>query len=167
MSGPNLAEEILDRLLPAPTATPRSYTDRPGEEPTVDSTADGPDATREKLRKLLRAGCTVIATTRFPNSSVAEYRKERDFDSFRNRLHVYGLDLRDAELRWQDMADGTGYWAVLRHADVVAVSRQPLVFSASTGGVVTGWMSTISFGLSGERMISTACDSPSLARNLV
>lgn len=45
--------------------------------------------------KLLRAGCTVIATTRFPNNAVAAYRNEADFSSFKDRLHVYGLDLRD------------------------------------------------------------------------
>ncbi|EEC48246.1 predicted protein [Phaeodactylum tricornutum CCAP 1055/1] len=45
--------------------------------------------------KLLRAGCVVVATTRFPNAAAATYRAEADFDSFRSRLHVYGLDLRD------------------------------------------------------------------------
>jgi hypothetical protein len=37
----------------------------------------------------------VIATTRFPNTAIEAYRQERDFDTFRGRLHVYGLDLRD------------------------------------------------------------------------
>lgn len=37
---------------------------------------------------------------------------------------------------WQATPDGSGYWAVLRHADVVAVARSPEVFSASLGGVV-------------------------------
>jgi hypothetical protein len=45
--------------------------------------------------KLLRAGATVVATTRFPNNAVAAYRRERDFDDWGGRLHVYGLDLRD------------------------------------------------------------------------
>lgn len=36
----------------------------------------------------------------------------------------------------QPMPDGTFYWAVMRHADVVAVSRAPEVFSAEIGGVV-------------------------------
>lgn len=36
----------------------------------------------------------------------------------------------------QQMPDGTSYWAVLRHADVVEVSRQPNLFSAARGGVV-------------------------------
>lgn len=45
--------------------------------------------------KLLRAGCEVVATTRFPNSAVGQYCKESDFDEWKHRLHVYGLDLRD------------------------------------------------------------------------
>ena len=36
----------------------------------------------------------------------------------------------------QAMPDGTGYWAVLTHADVVHVARHPDLFSASEGGVV-------------------------------
>jgi NAD(P)-dependent dehydrogenase (short-subunit alcohol dehydrogenase family) len=45
--------------------------------------------------KLLRAGATVVATTRFPNAAAMTYRQEKDFDEWKNRLHVYGLDLRD------------------------------------------------------------------------
>jgi len=45
--------------------------------------------------KLLRTGCTVIATSRFPNAACLNYTKEDDFDEFKGRLHVYGLDLRD------------------------------------------------------------------------
>ncbi len=37
---------------------------------------------------------------------------------------------------WQEMLGEPGFWAVLRHADVVTVAREPLRFSASTGGVV-------------------------------
>lgn len=43
---------------------------------------------------------------------------------------------REEPVVWQDMPDGSGYWAVLRHADVVTVSREPLLYSAATGGVV-------------------------------
>ena len=45
--------------------------------------------------KLLRAGATVVATTRFPNNAVAAYRREKDFGVWKDRLHVYGLDFRD------------------------------------------------------------------------
>ncbi len=51
----NAEERILDLLLPAPSNQARSFTDRPGEAPEP-ARPDGPDATREKLRKLLRAG---------------------------------------------------------------------------------------------------------------
>ncbi len=43
---------------------------------------------------------------------------------------------REEPVVWVDMDDEPGYWAVLRHADVVQVSRQPEIFSASEGGVV-------------------------------
>jgi len=51
--------------------------------------------------------------------------------------HALFEDLRRSDpVHWQDMPDGTGYWAVLRHADVVYVARHPELFSASLGGVV-------------------------------
>jgi NAD(P)-dependent dehydrogenase (short-subunit alcohol dehydrogenase family) len=43
---------------------------------------------------LLRAGATVIATTRFPVDSALRYSKEKDFSIWKERLHIYGLDLR-------------------------------------------------------------------------
>lgn len=43
---------------------------------------------------LLRAGATVIATTRFPVDSALRYSKESDYHVWKNRLRVYGLDLR-------------------------------------------------------------------------
>jgi len=43
---------------------------------------------------LLRAGARVIVTTRFPRDAALRYSKERDFEDFRDRLAIYGLDLR-------------------------------------------------------------------------
>jgi len=43
---------------------------------------------------------------------------------------------REQPVYWQDMPDGTGYWAVLKHADVVEVAREPRLYSAEVGGVV-------------------------------
>ncbi|MFH1384984.1 MAG: SDR family oxidoreductase [Candidatus Omnitrophota bacterium] len=43
---------------------------------------------------MLRAGATVIATTRFPVDSALRYSKEDDFKEWSDRLHIYGLDLR-------------------------------------------------------------------------
>jgi hypothetical protein len=44
--------------------------------------------------RLLRAGATVIATSRFPHDTARRYATERDFGLWRERLHIYGLDLR-------------------------------------------------------------------------
>jgi cytochrome P450 len=37
---------------------------------------------------------------------------------------------------FQEMKDDTGFWALLKHADVVHAARNPNLFSASEGGVV-------------------------------
>ena len=44
--------------------------------------------------KLLRAGAHLIVTTRFPRDSATRYANESDFDEWRDRLEIYGLDLR-------------------------------------------------------------------------
>ncbi len=43
---------------------------------------------------MLRAGATVIATTRFPADSAIRFAKEKDFNLWKDRLHIHGLDLR-------------------------------------------------------------------------
>ncbi len=43
---------------------------------------------------MLRAGAQVIATTRFPVDSALRYSREEDFNQWKDRLHIYGLDLR-------------------------------------------------------------------------
>jgi NAD(P)-dependent dehydrogenase (short-subunit alcohol dehydrogenase family) len=44
--------------------------------------------------KLLRAGATVVATTRFPHDAARRYASEPDFANWSGRLRVHGLDLR-------------------------------------------------------------------------
>ncbi|GCE49692.1 short subunit dehydrogenase [Thermosporothrix hazakensis] len=44
--------------------------------------------------RLLRAGARVIATTRFPYDAARRYSREPDFQKWRDRLHIYGLDFR-------------------------------------------------------------------------
>ncbi len=44
--------------------------------------------------KLLRAGATVVATTRFPHDAARRYASEPDFEQWKDRLQVHGLDLR-------------------------------------------------------------------------
>ncbi len=43
---------------------------------------------------MLRAGAKVIVTTRFPHDAAERYAREADFDRWRERLQVHGLDLR-------------------------------------------------------------------------
>ena len=43
---------------------------------------------------------------------------------------------QSAPVLWQELDGEPGYWAVLRHADVVTVARDPGRFSAEEGGVV-------------------------------
>ncbi len=44
--------------------------------------------------KLLRSGAHLIVTTRFPRDSAMRYAGEPDFEEWRDRLEIYGLDLR-------------------------------------------------------------------------
>ncbi len=43
---------------------------------------------------LLKAGATVVATTRFPADSAIRFSKEDDFQDWGDRLKIHGLDLR-------------------------------------------------------------------------
>ena len=43
---------------------------------------------------MLRAGATVVATTRFPVDSAVRFSKEEDFTEWGHRLKIHGLDLR-------------------------------------------------------------------------
>jgi NAD(P)-dependent dehydrogenase (short-subunit alcohol dehydrogenase family) len=43
---------------------------------------------------LLRAGCRVIVTTRFPHDAAARFAREADFAAWGERVQVHGLDLR-------------------------------------------------------------------------
>jgi cytochrome P450 len=52
-------------------------------------------------------------------------------------VHGTFAELRRTDpVRWQDMPGEPGYWAVLKHADVVHVARHPEIFSAWLGSVV-------------------------------
>jgi NAD(P)-dependent dehydrogenase (short-subunit alcohol dehydrogenase family) len=43
---------------------------------------------------LLRAGCSVVACTRFPRDAAARYAREADFPAWKDRLAIHGVDLR-------------------------------------------------------------------------
>jgi NAD(P)-dependent dehydrogenase (short-subunit alcohol dehydrogenase family) len=44
--------------------------------------------------KLLRAGASLVVTTRFPRDSALRYSREPDFAEWADRLEIFGLDLR-------------------------------------------------------------------------
>ncbi len=44
--------------------------------------------------KLLRAGCHVLVSTRFPRDAASRYAAEDDFSEWGDRLEIHGLDLR-------------------------------------------------------------------------
>ena len=44
--------------------------------------------------KLLRAGAHLIVTTRFPRDAALRFAGEADFEAWRHRLEIHGLDLR-------------------------------------------------------------------------
>ena len=49
---------------------------------------------------LLRNGCNLIATTRFPKDALLRFTNEKDFPIWKDRLKIYGLDFRNlTELR--------------------------------------------------------------------
>ena len=43
---------------------------------------------------------------------------------------------REDPVHWQALGDGGGYWAVMKHVDVVAVSKRLEIFSSERGSVV-------------------------------
>ncbi|MHA7651614.1 cytochrome P450 [Mycobacterium sp. ML4] len=61
-----------------------------------------------------------------------------DPDAFVNGVPHEALSVlrRTDPVHWQPMDGEPGFWAVLRHADVVEVARHPEIFSANQGGIV-------------------------------
>lgn len=45
--------------------------------------------------KLLRSGANLVLTTRFPALALEQFKNEQDYATWKHRLLVYGLDLRD------------------------------------------------------------------------
>jgi cytochrome P450 len=73
--------------------------------------------------------------------------------------HELFTELRRTQpVYWQDMRADTGYWAVLTHADVMHVAREPNLYSASEGGVVLETLSPDQLTM--MRMMLLAMDPP-------
>ena len=72
-------------------------------------------------------------------------------------VHGTLADLRAHDpVHWQDMPGEPGYWAVLRHADVVHVARNPEVFSAWRGSVVLEDLQLVAVADLDERQVVAA-----------
>ena len=48
--------------------------------------------------KLLRANCLVISTSRFPMDFLNRLTQEADFEQWKDRVHIYGVDFRYSKL---------------------------------------------------------------------
>lgn len=81
---------------------------------------------------LLRSGAEVIATTRFPHDSAIRFAKEKDFEQWKDRLHIYGLDLRhtpSVEIFSRYLQDNLGRLDVLINNAAQTVRRPPGFYS--------------------------------------
>ena len=70
---------------------------------------------------------------------------------------------RTSPVYWQDIPGEPGYWAMLKHADVVHVAREPKLFSASEGGIM---LEDADPEQSGANAQHAAGDGPAPARRL-
>eukprot|EP00906_Rhabdomonas_costata_P007561 RCo010825 len=81
---------------------------------------------------LLRAGATVIATTRFAVDMAQRYSQMEDYPSWKNRLHIYRLDLRNLWLVQQFCAflvrKYDSLFAIVNNA-AQTVARPPVYYS--------------------------------------
>ncbi|MFZ2631137.1 MAG: SDR family oxidoreductase [Desulfosalsimonadaceae bacterium] len=77
---------------------------------------------------MLRAGATVVATTRFPKDSALRFSKEPDFSDWGRRLQIFGLDLRhipSVELFTDYFKDTYGRLDILINNAAQTVRRPP------------------------------------------
>src|SRR3954468_12495823 len=81
---------------------------------------------RSSLALPSRRGATIVPVNLYDPDGYVVGPPHADFERLR----------REDPVHRQDMPDGTFYWAILRHADVVHVARHPVLFSAALGGVV-------------------------------
>ena len=78
--------------------------------------------------KLLRAGATVVATTRFPHDAARRYATEADFADWSARLRIHGLDLRHSpsvEIFCSQIGHETGRLDLLVNNACQTVRRPP------------------------------------------
>ncbi|WP_172631891.1 SDR family NAD(P)-dependent oxidoreductase [Dictyobacter arantiisoli] len=82
--------------------------------------------------KLLRAGASVIVTTRFPHDAAGRYVREPDYAQWCERLDIYGLDLRylpGIERFTQYVATHYGHLDILINNAAQTVRRPPAYYA--------------------------------------
>ncbi|MBN1800997.1 MAG: SDR family oxidoreductase [Candidatus Lokiarchaeota archaeon] len=82
--------------------------------------------------RLLRAGAQVIALTRFPHDAALRYLREKDFNDWKDRLHVYGLDFRDigsVNLFIQFLKNKYSYIDIIINNAAQTVRHPPIYYS--------------------------------------
>lgn len=89
---------------------------------------------------LLRSGARVVVTTRFPRDAARRYATEPDFEAFRDRLQLHGLDLRHApsvELFSRWLADSEGRLDLIINNACQTVRRPPGFYAHLLEGEAT------------------------------
>ena len=82
--------------------------------------------------KILRAGGHVVATTRFPHDAAQRYAREADFEDWKDRLQVHGLDLRHSpsvEIFTRYLEQGLGRLDILINNACQTVRRPPAFYA--------------------------------------
>lgn len=80
---------------------------------------------------MLRAGARVIASTRFPVDAAARFSKEEDFAQWKDRLEIFGLDLRhtpSVEIFSQFLTEHLDRLDIIIHNAAQTVRRPPGFF---------------------------------------
>jgi NAD(P)-dependent dehydrogenase (short-subunit alcohol dehydrogenase family) len=100
----------------------------------------------EIVLKLLRAGARVVATTRFPRDAARRYAREPDFNAWRDRLEVHGLELRhtpSVETFATRMEQDLPRLDFLVHNACQTVRRPPEYYSHLLAGEQAGDLSSV------------------------
>lgn len=86
----------------------------------------------QAVLRLLRDGAKVIVTTRFPHSAARRFHAEADSAEWVDRLHLYGLDLRNipaVEQFARHMLDTEPHLDILIHNAAQTIRRPPGFYS--------------------------------------
>ena len=89
----------------------------------------------QTVLRLLRDGAKVIVTTRFPHSAARRFHSEADSAEWADRLHLYGLDLRNIPaVEWfaRHLLDTEPHLDIVIHNAAQTIRRPPGFYSELT-----------------------------------